>query len=159
MEHLHRRFIRLVHMIRKEFGLQTSAEGPEIVLINPDDPVRKLLFGNLNSIRLKLCRNSLIRKPKSVLSVDNGSNQRRRRDAVFDRVRRTVAAEKLILVKSAGPDVDLHHVILNDLLGWNVPHPHISFICEVPPVSFSKVAVQFFFGYVVRRNSLMLKVL
>ena len=60
MENLYRRFIRLVHVIREELFLQASAEGPEIVLINPDDPVREILFGDLDSIRcvaIGLCDN------------------------------------------------------------------------------------------------------
>ena len=159
MENLYRRFIRLVHVIREELFLQASAEGPEIVLINPDDPVREILFGDLDSIRLELCRDPFIRKAKGILSVDDGSDQRRRRNAVFDRVRRTVTAEEFILMQSAGSDVDLYHVVFDNLLGRNIAHPHVGLILEVPPVSFSEVTVQFFPGHVVRRDGLMLEIL
>ncbi len=158
MENLYRCFIRLVHVIREELFLQASAEEPEIVLINPDDPVCEVLFGDLDSIRLELCRNPFIRKAKGILSVDNGSDQRRRRNAVFDRVRRTVTAEKFILMQSAGSDIDLHHVVFDNLLGRDIAHPHVGLILEVPPVSFSEVTVQFFPGYIMRWNSLMLEI-
>ena len=62
-------------------------------------------------------------------------------------------------MQSAGSDVDLYHVVFDNLLGRNIAHPHIRFICEVTPVSFPKVAVQFFTGNIMRRDGFMLELL